>query len=464
VLEAMTRGAPVIPTNAGGTGEVAASKISVLQSGSVNGVDATIRSGPMESHAQRNAGDFQTTMGRCFSRRPRAPVHSCLLTDCDTDVGSPLTTKRILHVVGSMNRGGVETWLMHVLRRNDPQRCQMDFLVHTDEPGAYDAEARAHGSRIIHCPHASRPASYAINLRKILREYGPYDVVHSHVHHYSGYVLRVACRAGVPMRIAHSHLDTAPAETHARLVRRMYLALMTTWIDRYATVGLAASAQAAAALFGRAWSANPRWSVLYYGIDLRPFRSSVDPLQVRAELGIPAKAYVVGHIGRFDPQKNHDLFVEIAAQIAQRDRNAYFLLVGDGPLRHAVQQKVASLGLADRFVFTGVRSDVATLMMGAMDLFLLPSLYEGLPLVALEAQAAGLPTVLSDTIAPEVEVDANLTKRLSLSQPAADWALTVLGLRRDTTPQQRDDALRALETSRFNIETAARCLQCVYCG
>jgi glycosyltransferase involved in cell wall biosynthesis len=247
-------------------------------------------------------------------------------------------------------------------------------------------------------------------------------------------------------------------------VRRMYLALMTTWIDRYATVGLAASAQAATALFGRAWSANPRWSVLYYGIDLRPFRSSVDPLQVRAELGIPAKAYVVGHIGRFDPQKNHDLFVEIAAQIAQRDRNAYFLLVGDGPLRHAVQQKVASLGLADRFVFTGVRSDVATLMMGAMDLFLLPSLYEGLPLVALEAQAAGLPTVLSDTIAPEVEVDANLTKRLSLSQPAADWALTVLGLRRDTTPQQRDDALRALETSRFNIETAARCLQCVYCG
>jgi glycosyltransferase involved in cell wall biosynthesis len=375
-----------------------------------------------------------------------------------------LTAKRILHVVGSMNRGGVETWLMHVLRRNDSQRYQMDFLVHTDESGAYDAEARAHGSRIIHCPHASRPASYAINLRKILRQYGPYDVVHSHVHHYSGYVLRLACRAGVPMRIAHSHLDTAPADTHAGLSRRMYLTLMTTWIDRYATVGLGSSAQAAAALFGRAWSAHPRRSVLYYGIDLRPFRSPIDPIQVRAELGIPPKAYVVGHVGRFDPQKNHDFFVDIAAAITRRDRDAYFLLVGDGPLRDAVQQKVASLGLADRFVFTGVRSDVATLMMGAMDVFLFPSLYEGLGLVVLEAQAAGLPTVLSDTIPPEVEVAADLTQRLSLSQRASDWASTVVGLRGDTTPQERENALRALETSHFNIETATRCLQSVYCG
>jgi glycosyltransferase involved in cell wall biosynthesis len=375
-----------------------------------------------------------------------------------------LTAKRILHVVGSMNRGGVETWLMHVLRRNDSQRYQMDFLVHTDESGAYDAEARAHGSRIIHCPHASRPASYAINLRKILRQYGPYDVVHSHVHHYSGYVLRLACRDGVPMRIAHSHLDTAPTDIRAGLLRRTYLALMTTWIDRYATVGLGASAQAAAALFGRTWSANPRWRVLYYGIDLRPFRSSVDPIRVRAELGIPPKAYVVGHVGRFDPQKNHHFLVDIAAEIARRDRDAYFLLVGEGPLRHAIQEKVASLGLADRFVFTGVRSDVATLMMGAMDVFLFPSLYEGLGLVVLEAQAAGLPTVLSDTIPPEVEVAADLTKRLSLSQPAAGWASTVRGLRRHTTLRQRDDALRAVETSHFNIETAAKCLQSVYCG
>ena len=353
---------------------------------------------------------------------------------------------------------------MHVLRRIDAQRYQMDFLVHTDEPGAYDAEVRAHGSRIIPFPHTSRPATYAINLRKILCQYGPYDVVHSHVHHYSGCVLRVACRAGVPMRIAHSHLDTEPADTHAGLLRRMYLALMTTWIDRYATVGLGASAQAAAALFGRGWRANPRWGVLYYGIDLRPFRSSIDPLQVRAELGIPPTAYVVGHVGRFDAQKNHGFFVDIAAEIAHRDRDTYFLLVGDGPLRHAVQQKVVSLGLADRFVFTGVRSDVATLMMGAMDVFLFPSLYEGLGLVVLEAQAAGLPTVLSDTIPPEVEVAADLTQRLSLSQSASDWASTVVGLRRDRTPQQRDEALRAVETSPFNIETASGCLQSVYCG
>jgi len=114
---------------------------------------------------------------------------------------------RILQVVGGMNRHGTETWLMNVLRSVDRTRFQMDFLVHTDEQQAYEDEAKALGSQVIRCLHPSRPWMYAKNFRQVLREHGSYDVVHSHIHHYSGFVLRLAHQAGIPLRIAHSHSD-----------------------------------------------------------------------------------------------------------------------------------------------------------------------------------------------------------------------------------------------------------------
>lgn len=141
---------------------------------------------------------------------------------------------RILHIVGGMNRGGVETWLMHVLRHIDRDRFQMDFLVHTTKPCDFDDEIRALGSQVIPCLHPSRPFVYARNLRRLLREHGPYDVVHSHVHHYSGWTLRIAHQAGVPVRVAHSHSDTFSVQAAAGLVRRGYLRLMRTLIHRHA--------------------------------------------------------------------------------------------------------------------------------------------------------------------------------------------------------------------------------------
>src|SRR6188474_985657 len=122
---------------------------------------------------------------------------------------------RVLHVLGGMDRGGVETWLMHVLREWDRGRGQMDFLVHTTRQCAYDEEVRALGARIIPCLTPRRPWSYSKRLRRILRDFGPYDVVHSHVHHFSGMVLRAARTSGVPVRIAHSHNDTSGVEASA---------------------------------------------------------------------------------------------------------------------------------------------------------------------------------------------------------------------------------------------------------
>lgn len=371
-------------------------------------------------------------------------------------------TIRVLHVVGGMNRGGIETWLMHILRYIDRERFCMDFLVHTIQPCAYDDEIRALGSQIIPCLHHKQPWSYARNFKRSLREHGPYDVVHSHVHHYSGYVLRLAQQTGLPVRIAHSHSDTSPRQAQAGLLRRGYLTLMKRWITHYATVGLAVSRQAAMALFGPAWEADPRWQILHYGIDLTPFQGHVDSVAVRAELNIPAEAFVIGHVGRFVEVKNHTFLVDISAEVAKREPQMHLLLVGDGPLRPAIEQKVAQAGLADRVVFAGLWSDVPRLMRGAMDVFVLPSFYEGLPLVGIEAQAAGLPVILSDAITEEVDKVKPLVRRLSLSQPASGWAEAVLAARDAAPTMTQPDALAVMEKSPLNIQTSAKLLEEVY--
>jgi glycosyltransferase involved in cell wall biosynthesis len=369
---------------------------------------------------------------------------------------------RILHVIGGMVRGGIETWLMHILRHIDRDRFHMDFLVHRTDPCAYDDEIRSLGSRIIPCPlDRWRPWVYAANFNRILREYGPYDLVHSHVHHFSGYVLRLAKQAGVPLCIAHSHNDTS-SEAKARLYRHLYRRLTQWWISRYATVGLGCSCLAAADLFGCKWESDPRWQILYYGIDLTPFRDGIDRDAVRRELGIPIDAFVIGHVGRFVEQKNHEFLIEIAAEVAKREPKMHLLLLGEGVLRSQIEQKVEQMGLSDRVTFAGTRCDIPRLMRGAMDVFLLPSLFEGLPVVGIEAQAAGLPFILSDTITREVEILKPLVKWLSLSQPAVAWAEIILNHRDTASTITQSDALAVVETSPFNINVSVKQLENIF--
>lgn len=369
---------------------------------------------------------------------------------------------RILHVVGGMNRGGLETWLMHVLRHIDRDRFQMDFLVHTEKPCPYDDEVRSLGSKIIPCLDPSKPWLYDRNFKQILCEYGPYDIIHSHVHHFSGYVLRLAKQAGIPVRIAHSHNDNSVAEVKAGFYRRLYLTLTEWWIARYATLGFGCSRKAAADLFSSSWESDPRWQILYYGIDLTPFRKPVDKIAVHAELGIPADAFVIGHVGRFEAQKNHVFLLEIVAEVAKGEPCMRLLLLGDGSLRPILEQKVIHLGLADRVIFAGVRSDVPRLMLGAVDVFILPSLHEGLPVVGIEAQAAGLPFILSDVITEEIDFVKTLVQRVSLSQPASEWAEAVLTQRYAGATITQSDALALVETSPFNIETSVKHLESIY--
>ena len=367
---------------------------------------------------------------------------------------------RILHAVGGMNRGGIETWLMHILQHIDRDRFQMDFLVHTNDPCDYDEQVRALGSRIIPCPEAHKPWIYSGKLKRILREYGPYDIVHSHLHHFSGYILRLAKQAGVPTRISHSHNDTAANQAKAGFKRRLYLKLMRSWIDRYANAGLACRHKAAASFFGTDWASDSRWQALYYGIDLKPFQAEIDAIALKNQLGIPEDAFVIGHVGRFVEQKNHQFLVDIVAEVAKREPKTRLLLIGDGKLRSQIEGKAALFGLRDKTIFAGIRSDVPQLMQ-IMDTFLLPSLFEGLGLVLIEAQAAGTACIFSDVIPQEVDLVPPLMQRLPLSQSPSEWAEALLA-QQAKVKMTRKDAFTQVEASIFNIESAVTRLENIY--
>jgi glycosyltransferase involved in cell wall biosynthesis len=179
-------------------------------------------------------------------------------------------------------------------------------------------------------------------------------------------------------------------------------------------------------------------------------------------LCIPTNSFVVGHVGRIEEPKNHLFLVEIAAEIAKREPAMRLLLVGDGSLRLNVQRKAAQLGLTDRVIFAGSRSDVPRLILGAMDVFVFPSLYEGLPLALLEAQAVNLPCIFSDFITNEVEVVKPLIQRMSLSQSASVWAEAVLTARDTMNAIAHSDALALVANSPFNIKNSVKALEDIY--
>jgi glycosyltransferase involved in cell wall biosynthesis len=363
---------------------------------------------------------------------------------------------RVLQILGAMNRAGGETWLMHTLRHLDRQQFHFTFFCYTGERGDYAPEAESLGSKIVLSSAKLKSHSFARRFRQFIRE-GNFDIVHSHDLIVSGYFLKLAAREGAPVRIAHSHNTDADLS----ILRRIFWWLNKRWLRRYATHGLACSRAAARALYGPRWESDLRFRVLHYGVDIDAFKQKADRPVVRKEFAIPADAQVVGHVGKFYKQKNHRFIIQIAAEILKTQPNIYFLLVGEGPLRPEIESLARKKGIADRVVFAGSRPDVPRLMSGAMDAFVFPSLFEGLGLVLVEAQAAGLPCIIPDRVPSEATVVPELVRVLPLESGVRTWSDCVS----DALKSPRPSAAQCLETvanSTFTAQKSTEALQQFY--
>jgi len=377
------------------------------------------------------------------------------------DKSGPQTGRiRILHSVGHLLRGGIETWLYNVVQHLDRSEFDHHVLVRTDEEEPFTQAFREKGFRVIPCLEYTRPFRYVRNFRQVIRENGPYDILHVHGSNPNGLqALLFGRRFGIPTRIIHSHNDLRPLLKSRGFVYRTYVQATLACLRRFADHGFAASALAAESMFGVDWRGDGRWEVLHCGIDLQPFDQAIDR-KFRKDLGIPEKAFVVGHVGRFHQQKNHAFLVRIAEKLLSLCPDAHFVLIGDGELRLTIVSEFVSKGLGAKVTLVPDTLSVPKFMVSAMDCFVFPSLYEGLGLVAVEAQAAGLPCFFSDRVPYEAIVVENLVQVLRLGDAPEDWARAIFKSRnrkgRDT------EHLTRLRASPFNLERSAASLRDVY--
>lgn len=367
---------------------------------------------------------------------------------------------RILHSVGHLARGGIETWLYQAIRRLDPARYEHHVMVWTREQEAFTSEFLAAGAKVHALPNHTNPLRFALQFRRLLDQAGPFDILHTHGTQFHGFVMLLAAMSGIRTRIAHSHTDIQPALRQAGRGYRAYAAVGHIAIRSRATIGLAVSELAAISMFGPDWHRDPRWRLLYCGIDLAAFRIEPDP-DLRARLGIPPDCRVIGHVGRFEPQKNHHFLIEIISAVCVADDVLHFLLIGDGSLHDVTVAELERRGLGARVTVLRDCRTVPLHMVSAMDGFVLPSLYEGLGLVAIEAQAAGLACLLSDKVPWEAAAVPGRALRLPLDAAAEAWAAALLSLpvRLDSRAPASTDVIAA---AGFDIDHSIGCLGRAY--
>ena len=362
---------------------------------------------------------------------------------------------RVLHVIGIMNRGGAETMIMNLYRHIDRSKVQFDFVENSREPAAFDEEILSLGGRIYRCPHynGKNHFTYVKWWNDFFKAHPKeYPIVHGHLGSTASIYLSVAKKYGA-YAIAHSHSSGTDHSLHAKLYQ-----IMSYNTRNVADYFFACSEVAGKDRFGSKVVSGDHYAVLNNAIDVNRF--SYNPSvrnAVRDELGIGQIQLVVGHIGRYTKEKNHEFILKIFSELKKMDSNARLLMVGDGTLRTHIMQMAEQASLSSEVIFTGVRSDVERLVQ-AMDVFVLPSLYEGLPVTMVEAQTAGLPCIISDKVPSECILTEGLVDIMTLSASPEAWAEKILAKR--AIP--RTDRRAEIVAHGFDITTEAVKLQEFY--
>ncbi|MBV1817956.1 glycosyltransferase family 1 protein [Clostridium cochlearium] len=356
---------------------------------------------------------------------------------------------RILHVLGALNRGGAETMIMNIYRNIERSKIQFDFMIHTDKECDYNDEIIKLGGKIYNVPRYS--GSNHFNYKKawdsFFNIHPEYRIIHGHMRSTASIYLKIAKKHRL-ITIAHSHSTSSRGNKFEQLVKN----IMQFPIRYIADYLFACSDEAGKWLFGRNVLNKSNYKVIKNAIDIEKYTfNEVKRNEIREILGIEDK-FVVGHVGSFTYPKNHKFLISVFYEIQKKYKDSILLLVGDGEIRPYIQKHIDDLGINDKVKLTGVVGNVNDYMQ-AMDVFVFPSIFEGLGIVAIEAQTSGLPCIVAETIPKEAYV-TDLIKSVSLKEPVDIWAETILKYiavyeRRNTYKQIKCSGYDIFETAKW---------------
>lgn len=355
--------------------------------------------------------------------------------------------KRLLCLISGMNAGGAETFLMKIYRQLDKSRYQMDFCINVPDKCFYEDEIAAMGGRIYRIPSKSQNRKeFARQLSQLVRE-NRYESVLRVTSNAAGFMdLKIAKRAGAKICAARSSNSSDGAGWKPWLAHRMGRLLYGGYVD----VKFAPSDLAAQYTFGKKAYRDGKVTILHNAVDLDIFHYDASGREtVRCDLGVDGDTLLVGHVGRLSTQKNHGFLLRVFETLLQDRPNSKLVLVGTGELEQQLRTQVDELGLKANVIFAGVRQDIPQVL-SAMDVFVFPSLYEGMPNTVIEAQATGLPCVIADTITREADI-TGLVQYLPLTVPETDWARSALA----AADTERRDTRQDFINNKYDIQSIA---------
>lgn len=373
---------------------------------------------------------------------------------------------KVLHLINSLERGGVERWLLSMLKTVPRDPYLMDVCCRGVATGSLTGEAQSYGAQVIHCRLGPAHIGFYRQLKNILLS-GNYDLLHNHAGVYSGFVVWIANQCGVPAVTSFHNTRFAPQtqltqRPIVRHLRLLYSQFSIRYALRHSAIVTGCSQDVLNVLDDFDTQSRNRRKLLYYGVDFPEPATSQQRSRFRESFGWQENTPILIHVGRFFEQKNHVGLITIFKEVCRQIPDARLLLVGDGPLRSDIEQLVRQQDLSDNVRFLGLRDDVSTLLTSS-DLFMMPSLFEGLPVAALEAQAAGLPIVGTRTVGlAEAVIDGETALLYDLNEHE-NMARTVVDLiQQPEKARQIGAAGRNHVHEHFSTHASANHLMAIY--
>ena len=366
---------------------------------------------------------------------------------------------RVLQIVGRMDRGGIENFVMNIYRDIDREKVQFDFLCHYGREAAFNDEIRDMGGRIYEMPairdethvYYWKLFEYIRALNKFFKDHKEYKIIHGQMTNTASIYMPIAKKHGVTTRIAHSH------NSHGKVgMLGVVTDILKKPVFKYATDLFACSEAAARYFYPESYIKAGKVKIVPNAVDAGKFRFNPDKrMQMRTEFEVADKL-VIGCVGRFRTEKNQAFLLGVLKEALKTEPNAVLLFAGDGPLEDDVKQKAAEMGISDKCVFLGMRSDIPDVMQ-AMDVLAMPSLFEGLPVTGIEAQAGGLRVVASTGVPDEMDA-IHLIDFLPLDDGEKKWAEMLISKARE----ERTDTYNKIKDAGYDIHTTAPWLQDFY--